>query len=363
MRPTTDTPLSVSEEASRWLCELQDADEMQHARFFAWLRRSPRHVEELLFVTALWKELGRFGEAHPLKVEALLAQAAAEDERCRRVVRLRVSDAADGELARSARTWTRPRILAAASLTIFALAAAAVLAFLGSRPTYVTGAGEQRLIRLEDGSRVHLNTRSRLTVKYTDSGRNLRLLEGEALFTVAPDGRRPFLVRSGATVVQALGTQFNVYRRGSGITVSVLEGSVRISAKEPSTPAQLESAAGGERHAAPSLQLDAGEQAKAGASGSIQRESTPDLPRAVAWQQQRIIFRSDRLEDAVAEVNRYAVRPIRVEGRELRDMRISAIFDANDPDSLVRFLREFDGIAVTSEADEVVIRSAAPPER
>lgn len=352
MKTSMDAEPQPGEQASEWLFKLQEGDAEVRSQFFAWLRQSPRHVEEFLFATATWETLHRFGQYHPLKVEQLLAAAALEIERGDNVVPLQRTSVV--ESAKAARRRPQRRIwIAAAGVSALALGIALTL-IVGGGHTYSTAKGEQRIIRLEDGSIVHLNTDSRLKVRFSKTGRDLRLLNGEALFTVQHDRARPFRVRSDGTLIQAVGTQFNVYRRPAGTRVSVLEGTVRITA-EASRELRLMSRPSKAAEPLTPLMLAAGGQADAGTTGQLVIQPAPDIARAVAWQDLRVIFKSERLEDAAAEVNRYSPRPFRVEG-ELKDMRISAIFDANDPEALLRFLRAFEGVAVETRRDEVIIR-------
>jgi transmembrane sensor len=354
--PTTEA-LSISDEAARWLLELQDDDELVRAHFLAWLRQSPRHVEEFLFVTAAWKKLNHFGRQHAIAVDALLAEAAAEDTSCRKVVPIheQTTDSARTEAGRkTARAWSM-----AASVALFIAIGIGGYALIAAGTGYATVAGEQRIIRLDDGSTVRLNTKSKVAVRYGKGAREVRLLQGEALFTVARDETRPFRVEAGETMIQALGTQFNVYRRQSGTVVSVLEGAVRVSAAISPAAPQIIRGIGNSDSDAAFMQLGAGEQVSSSTNGTLERDVSPDVARAVAWQDQKVIFRSDRLEDAVLEVNRYGTRPIRVQGAALKEMRISAIFDASDPEALVRFLRKLDGITVQNTGSEIVIHPTA----
>src|SRR5262249_31967908 len=113
--------------------------------------------------------------------------------------------------------------------------------------TYRTGVGEQRRVELADGSVVHLNSKSRVRVIYSDRARDFRLLEGEALFKVGHDAARPFRVRAGDNLIRALGTQFNVLRRPSGTTVQVIEGAVQVSTHaDEKSPAAAQLARGDE---------------------------------------------------------------------------------------------------------------------
>jgi transmembrane sensor len=355
--PITDAP-TISDEAARWLLELQDDGEDVRTRFLAWLRQSPRHVEEFLFATAMWKKLSQFGQRHGITVDALLAEAAAEDAACRAVVHLRGKAEGGGRSdarRKAVRTWA-----VAAGITLLAVAGIGGYALIAAGTGYATAAGEQRIVRLDDGSTVRLNTKSRVAVRFGEDARDIRLLQGEALFTVARDETRPFRVAAGETMIQALGTQFNVYKRESGTTVSVIEGTVRVSAGRSAERPQTLSGPSSAGAGTASLQLGAGEQVNSSSDGTLERPAEADVARAIAWQDQKVIFRSDRLEDAVLEVNRYGTRPIRVQGEELGDMRISAIFDASDPEALVRFLRELDGIAVESSEEEILIRATTP---
>lgn len=352
MKQSMDAESPAGEQASEWLFKLQEGDAQVHASFFAWLRQSPRHVEEFLFATATWQALNRFGNDQPLKVEALLAEAAQQMADGTNVVQLQSTAVVAS--ANAVRARPRRRLWVAAAGVCALAVGLALTVMLGGGQTYATDKGEQRIIRLADGSVVHLNTDSRLKVRYSETGRDLQLLNGEALFTVHHDRTRPFRVHSNGTLIQAVGTQFNVYRRASGTRVSVLEGTVKITA-EPSSKLSLTTEPA---TAAQPLMLSAGGQADAGAAGQLQVQAAPDIARAMAWQDLRVIFKSERLEDAVTEVNRYSSRPFRVEG-ELKDMRISAIFDANDPEALLRFLQAFEGVDVETRRNEVIIRPAS----
>ncbi|GAO44202.1 FecR family protein [Flavihumibacter petaseus] len=103
----------------------------------------------------------------------------------------------------------------------------AVLAF----EKYVTGNGERRHIELADGSAVVLNSNSelRIPLNYNRADRQLQL-EGEAMFEVAKDATRPFVVNNNALTVKALGTVFKVraYNFEPFIRTALLEGRVQL---------------------------------------------------------------------------------------------------------------------------------------
>lgn len=316
----------IGEEAARWLCELREADSGRQAEFLAWLRRSPQHVEEFLFATAMWQQLRLLGMQDAQRIESMLAAAERAVRESGNVVGMELAASSMPLAAYVTRRMPVARKISIAAAALIMVAATCIAWIYASRPPmYVTGIGEQRTVRLEDGSRVDLNTRSRIEVRYSAGMREIRLLDGEALFTVSKDSKRAFRVQAGEASIQALGTQFNVYRQTDSTKVSVIEGRVRL---------------------ADAAELSAGQEARIFPDGRISEQTTLEIDRAVAWRERRLVFRSDRLAEVAAEVNRYSARPIRIEGDAARNLRLTAIFDADDPDSLVRFLGRMENLSV-----------------
>jgi ferric-dicitrate binding protein FerR (iron transport regulator) len=154
------------------------------------------------------------------------------------------------------------------------LAAVAFLFWSGVRSAafYATGIGEQRTIALSDGSFVELNARSRLYVRLTDRRqRDVTLLEGQALFRVAKDAQRPFVVRAGDAQVRAVGTEFDVYKKQSETVVTVVEGRVE-------TYDESSRAGGG------AIMLSAGEQLTV-LPHTVTKPTRADPSVATAWLQ------------------------------------------------------------------------------
>lgn len=325
----------IAEEAARWLCELREGGMESQEALLVWLKRSPTHVEEFLLASAIWKEMDQVGPRDAAGLEQIIAEARAS-----------VADAEVIRFGNPLRTSALPPT-GSSRRRIFALAAAAsvvvtvlgVWLFLARAPTYATAIGEQRIMRLPDGSVVQLNTHSRLTVNLTAEAREIRLLEGEALFTVAPDAVRPFRVRAGEAVVVALGTQFNVYRQPEGVTVSVVEGAVAIAGRS------MEQS-----------RLNAGEQARIESSGTVHKRPKPDLAQAVAWRERRLVFRGETLDEIAAQFNRYSTQQIRVEGAAARSLRLAGTFSSDDPESLILFLGRYPNLSIENSGQAFVIR-------
>jgi transmembrane sensor len=328
-----ETP-ALAEEAAHWLIELEESGSEVLRRFAAWLETSPRHVEEFLLAAAVWKEFDQFDVERRLDIQRLLDDA-------RSNVRPLVPQGVAQRTVRAGRH--RGRWIAVAGTAAAIVAAIAVWLLVGLSPeTYATARGEQRALKLQDGSVVYLNTQSRVEVRYSKRARVIRLLEGEAMFNVEHDTTRPFRVMAGHTVIQAVGTRFNVYRSDTGATVSVVEGVVQISPDE-STVTQP--------------RVSAGEQARVSLQGEVTKRRVPDLAQLVAWRERRLVFRGNSLQEVATEFNRYNALQIHVEGAAVRGKQITGVFDADDPRSLIQFLERDAALSVVEDSQDVTIRA------
>jgi transmembrane sensor len=335
-------------EASAWFIEFRAGDVNGEARlhFIDWLRRSPEHIKAYLEVSGVWSELPASDPDGKIDIKALIARARSEID----VIELSPPGTSPPRAALPAkprldpRTWSlrhRRGALAAAACALLALV---TLRFWGGGDlgdAYSTGIGEQRTIALSDGSTVELNARSSLRVHLTDRQRDVTLLEGQALFRVAKDAQRPFVVRAGDAQVRAVGTEFDVYRKESETVVTVVEG--RVETFE-------DSGRGGEG----AIVLSAGEQLSV-VSHTVTRPTRADPSVATAWLQKRLIFEETPLKEVAEEFNRYNRRPLSIEDRELKMLKISGVYSSTDPASLINFLRSQSSIQVVETEKNVRI--------
>lgn len=196
------------------------------------------------------------------------------------------------------------------------IAVGATVAWLNFKPqpSYSTRIGEQRLVVLDDGSKVRLNTDTELQVRYRKAERRLILARGEAFFEAAHDATRPFIVEADGTSVHAIGTKFDVRRDGAAVRVTLLEGRVKVADRQTASSATL----------TPNEQLVV-------ANGRVSAPHPADASEAAAWTSGRLTFRSVALNDAIAEVNRYAVHKVVLDGPpELGRQPITGVFDTGD---------------------------------
>jgi transmembrane sensor len=211
--------------------------------------------------------------------------------------------------------------------------------FLGLPKSYQTAHGEQIAAQLPDGSELHLNTDSAVTVRYTRSERVVEIARGQALFTVAPGDPRRFRVAAGEIQILAVGTRFDTYRRPEATTVTVVEGSVAVLAGQPPPPDMTGFPPVG-------LRVSAGYQVHVDTAGVSAQPIPVDVQQTVAWLQRKIAFEQRPLGEVADEFNRYGAIPIEIDDAALRALPISGVFDAYDIDSFVAFLQTLDGVRV-----------------
>ncbi len=338
----------VLEQAAEWFTLFEEgagsADEQ--AAFSRWMTESPLHVRAFLNVSAVDRMVEAADPGRELGIAAVGPQNAAADK-----VVPQNREWQNGAPAASPWWSARSRRplflggLAAAFLALLAGGAWQLLPELVARPGYTTGTGEQRSIALNDGSLVHLNAKSRLKVRFSPQARELRLFEGEALFNVAHDVKKPFRVYVGHSVVQAIGTQFDIDRRPDRTVVSVLDGIVQVSADAPSATG------------ASPIRLTAGQSVIVGPDGRIAQPGPANVEQVTAWRQRRLVFDEDTLADIATEFNRYnRVPQLRIEGESVRRRRYAAVFDADDPEPLLQFLKKDRDLAFEARGDELIIR-------
>lgn len=206
---------------------------------------------------------------------------------------------------------------------------------------YETAVGEQSSVSLADGSRVTLNTNSRLEVRYSDFHRILTLVRGELHVDVVSDPDRPLTVFAGDKMVQAVGTSFGVEMRpDEDIEVLVTEGRVLVSAR----PVASSSSTVSQAPVLPlsSLTVAQGEEARMrqGGSPEVRRVTGEELHARLAWRQGDLVFRGELLADAMAEIGRYTTVEFVFLDNQLREERIVGRFKAGDVDGLLAVLRE-----------------------
>lgn len=241
----------------------------------------------------------------------------------------------------AARAAGRRRLLAAGGMLAAASVVGAVsFGAMTLRGRMTTAKGDIRRAPLSDGSAVTLNTDTAIRTAFDDRMRRVELLRGEALFDVAKDAARPFVVVAGDVRVRAVGTSFTVRSHADGqVGVIVREGVVEVWRGAAGRPVRL-----------------AAEQAvKVAAVGALRptRVDAAAVDRAMAWRQGQIDLDGLTLGQAAAEFARYSDRRIVIDDPAVENLKVTGLFSASDPDGFARAAALSLGLAATARPDGV----------
>jgi transmembrane sensor len=239
-----------------------------------------------------------------------------------------------------------------------AVALALVASVLALRPwstghAYDTGVGEQRIVVLQDGTRLSLNTSTRIRVDFAESQRTVKIERGEALFEVAKDASRPFVVQAAGTEVVATGTAFLVQASPAAkpgdqaIAVTLVEGQVVV-----------RSTAGQGRRLEKPLVMVPGQRLRLSRSDEAQRPAAatrvdrPQMDQVLAWKRGEARFDNVSLLEAVDEMNRYDRVPILVPG-SAGERRVSGVVKTGDNASFAQAMASLHGLVVRNHGDRL----------
>ncbi len=353
---------NITQRAAEWFIahRASELTARERADFSAWLKSSPIHVREYLAVAETSRECEQAARTMDAEIETLLREAMASAGG--NVVHLgaMVERSAEPTFWRGLR---RPWGYGAAAVIALVCVALTAMAFLrdgewlGLPRTYQTAHAEQTTWRLPDGSVMHLNSDTRVTVRYSNAERLIALDRGQAHFQVAKNAQRRFRVATDSADVIAIGTSFDVYRKAGATLVTVVEGKVAV---VPPSSAQSQPSAGQTPSVSQSaFEQDAsgrvavGVQLTAGQRVEMDESAAPlqvpvSLRESTAWLQREIVFEQRPLADVAEEFNRYARTPIDILDPQLRELRLSGAFNAYDTDSFIAFLQRLDGVVVNA---------------
>ena len=399
--------ITIYNEAAEWIIELResDVDAGTRERLDSWFRASPEHIRAYLELSSIWEEgadpdLDRTHSTDDLisrargasNVVPLSASVEPREHPANRSATVPTDPSDDSPDRRPSvyRSFWRRRPVWIAAVTACILGSLSLYIYGERNKTLATETGEQRFVSLVDGSTVELNSRSRVRIRFSDSERDVDLIEGQALFHVAHDAARPFIVHSGTTLVRAVGTQFDVYRKDSGTTVTVVEGRVAVlspmlnaqseppidstssngvtqrippsastrdsTSRSSASSALIDSSVSNSGLSDPSgsaaIYLTAGEQITVN-SQVAPRATHADPTVATAWTQHELVFDSTPLNEVAQDFNRYNTRQLIVSDPALQGFHITGVFSSADPSSLLKFLRAQRDLLVQESDDGI----------
>jgi transmembrane sensor len=299
------------------------ADPAVQANWRGWLAADPERVRR-------YRDLERFWSVLP----------AAETRRRSRLARFAYADV----------PTRQPWAALAAVLTVVGLLGWwGHVGWFPSEPvSYAAAQGVQRHLVLDDGSSVLLDSDSSLTVRFERRQRTVELDRGQALFEVAHDPSRPFVVRAKGGEIRAVGTEFDVHVTEAGVDVTLLQGAVLVAPPAGGEP-------GGRREAHRVARLAPGQQVSyRDELGGIR---TVDPGIATAWREGRPSYLDRPLGDVVTDLRRYLAHPIRISDPNVASIRYTGTVSVRNLESWLRALEQVYPVRAAFESDGTVVLS------
>jgi transmembrane sensor len=350
----------ATEEAARWWTLLgnrppAEVSETDRREFTVWLRESPLHIAEILRIAHVDDTLRSFESWADIP-------GGTEEQADNKIVRLTPPSPStvNPPPPAPAKNANLPRRFAIAASILAAVLVSSWFA-LHTRDTLLsTERAERREVMLADGSSVSLGPETQVRVALSKTERHLTLERGRALFRVAKDPQRPFLVTSEGTVVRAVGTIFAVEQADENLIVTVKEGKVAVTQTPPTQSAYTQAQPPGASTAfspSPAL-LTSNEQMTVTAGGAKSPVRAVDASRALAWSEGLLVFSSTPLEEVAHRFNQYNRVQIRIHDPELGRRPVSGVFQASDPQTFIDFIRTGARVTVTRPTSAEIVVSA-----
>jgi transmembrane sensor len=319
--------MPIAAEAAVWISRLHGPHRsaQMERECLQWQSRSEAHRSAFEHCTATWEDVR--GVSLSTAFAALPA----------------TSTQATSPRAKASR-WPRwPSALAFATVTFAMIAIVTLGALFSLRGVFSTDVGEQRFVMLEDGSRVSLNTDTRVRVNFAAEKRSVSLERGEALFEVARDVKRPFVVRVAGSEVVAIGTIFSVRHTDQTLAVTLIEGQVAV------RPASTEAGQSPARQ----VVIHPGERLSLGRQHAPATVDKPRIEQITAWRRGEASFDDVSLEEAVAEMNRYNRVPIVLIDDVLAARRVSGVFRTGDNLAFAQAVAALHGLTVNERQERL----------
>ena len=335
-------PALVADAAGYWDARLRSPEctDADRARFAAWRDESLEHREAFERLQAI--------------LTTLRHSKARADVRALR----------DAAVAAKSPPVPRARLFAAAAGSV----ALALLCWMILPEIYETGIGQRSTYTLRDGSTVELDAKTRLKVAFNTNTRAVELAYGQAIFHVAHNTQRPFIVRAAGREITAIGTEFDVRLDATSVRVTLIEGKVKVS-----DPVAAASGAG---FLTPGQQWVARLSAAPVSSANRFRptpESTPpkagseeggdlihdvDITKVTGWREGRLFFEDSTLPEAIAEMNRHSPLQITVHDPQLATLRVNGMFRAGEQQAFVSALEQYFPITAEPRGDTQIVLTA-----
>ncbi|PRA53046.1 iron dicitrate transport regulator FecR [Ochrobactrum sp. MYb68] len=315
-RKKFDVDIGLSNAAIDWVVKLSSerATLDDHAQFNLWRQQSNEHELAALEAESLWHGIG------------------ATERRTHKAQR-------NGR-------FTRRAILGVAITGATGLAFQHA-GFFGPRlyADYVTSTAQQKTVRLDDGSTVVMNGNSAFSMELNRRERRIFLFEGQALFQVAKDALRPFIVEANGGETRAVGTEFDIDIRPRQVVITVSEGIVDVSSGVRTTEADGHS-----------VRAHANQRVTYRPDGAPSAPEEIDADVETAWRRGKLIFNAKPLGDVVAALSRYRSGKILIADNQLSSLEVTGVFDLAQPETVLDTIEKTLPVSVTRMPFVTILR-------
>jgi transmembrane sensor len=329
----TQARREIDAKAREWMSYLYSGEitEQGRAGFQAWLAESPDHQAAFQMLNDLWTSLDRVREIEDGSIEAS-----------------RNSSNVTQPFERHVRSGWRRVLKIAANIGIAAgIAAMATFATLQLKDPVderhlATAVGEIRTLGLIDGTQLVLRADTAIVASMSREERSVTIERGGAYFDVSKDETRPFVVSAGGIDVRVRGTAFDVLKGPSSVTVSVTHGRVAVSDLTDRNRSAVE--------------LTGGQQLTVEADGTFGAITEFDPKQVLGWRAGRFSYFNARLEDIVADINRYRTVRISIEDEALKDLRITTMFRVENAEQMLAGIEATEPVTIVRSPSSITIR-------
>jgi transmembrane sensor len=332
------TPEKIEAEAALWVVQLERGlTAKEQDDFLEWLVADERHGRELNRQAANWSGLNMLADWRPEHSARPNRDLLAPQPARLVQTKMRVS-------------WFWPAGIAAAAALMFGVfvwqqSRATPLLAQPLTPAQIASIEKRTL---DDGTVIELNRGAEVSVLYTATERKVRLERGEAMFNVAKNPGRPFIVSAGDVHFRAVGTAFNVRRGEDAVELIVTEGKVRV---QPTT-SDVETAPLVEAGQMALVPVQPGKR-----SVAVAPIAGEQMDVKLAWHSRLLDFTNTRLSAVVEEFNRRNA-PIRlvIDQASLADTEVSASLRSDNIESFIRLLEGGFGVEAERSGNVVTLR-------
>lgn len=328
---TESESMEMHGQAEQWFVQLLDpnAADADRAAAAHWRAQNPAHEKAWQQVQKIWTA----------------TELLSEDDSIAEAIRRAERDIDRPEI--SWKGWFSFKELGAVALVVLVAFATGRWLHQDRPPaiSYATGVGEQKTIVLEDGSTVVLDTATAITTRFFKKERRIDLEHGQADFQIKSDKKKPFVVYAAGGTVTAVGTRFQVRAKGTGVSVVLLEGIVKVDSPKSESGIRI------------TALLEPGQRLQFDRADNRWNKETIDLEASKGWAEGTLFARNWRLGDLLDEMNRYSRTQLRLSDPNMANLPISGTFKVGDHASLVLALEHGWGLhADMGKANEIVLR-------